>query len=46
MLPYGSKKRKSTPHPHNECGVCGEEIINKKSERQRIKNELRKIKND
>lgn len=23
MLPYGSRKRGSKLHPHNECGICG-----------------------
>jgi hypothetical protein len=43
MLPYGSRKRKSTLHPHNKCEVCGEPIIKKKSERQQTKQRLKKL---
>ncbi len=34
MIPYGSVKLKSKPHPHNECEICSEKNIIKKSARQ------------
>ncbi len=35
MLPYGSRKRGSKLHPHNECGICGESKPVKARERSR-----------
>jgi hypothetical protein len=42
MVPYGSKKRKSGKlHPHNTCGVCEEQIVNKKRARRKAKEQIK-----
>lgn len=39
MIAYGKTKRKATSHPHNECEVCSEQSVNKKTARQKSKKE-------
>ncbi len=43
MLPYGSKKRSFKIHPHNECDICGDDIIHKGGERRKMKMALMEI---
>lgn len=40
MIPYGKTKRGNTIHPHNECSVCSEQSFNKKTARQKSKQEI------
>lgn len=40
MQPYGLRKRHGKIHPHNECGICSENNIVKKSARQRASKEI------
>mgnify|MGYP001389081567 CR=1 FL=1 len=40
MIPYGMTKRFAKIHPHNECGICGESMPNKKKERQKAKQNI------
>ena len=35
MLPYGSRKRGPKLHPHNKCGICGENKVVKARERSK-----------
>jgi hypothetical protein len=42
MIPYGKIKRGSSKlHPHNECGICSEQSINKKRARQRLAKQIK-----
>lgn len=42
-LPYGAFKSGSSKiHPHNECGICGLDIVNKRRERREAKEEIYK----
>jgi len=40
MIAYGNFKKKYKIHPHNECGICSERSIIKKSARQKAKKEI------
>ena len=40
--PYGLQKKHGKLHPHNECGICGEEDVNKKAERRKAKEDIKK----
>ena len=40
MIAYGEKKRKNKLHPHNECAICSEKSIIKKSARQDAKRDI------
>lgn len=40
MQPYGKKKLGPKLHPHNECGICSEQSIQKGAARQKAKREL------
>ena len=44
MQPYGKKKLGPKLHPHNECGICSEQSIQKGAARQKAKRELIEIK--
>lgn len=39
MIPYGKTKRKATIHPHNECSICSDQSFNKKTARQKLRQE-------
>lgn len=41
MLQYGKRKRMYKIHPHNECGICGELKVNKKTARQIAKKQIK-----
>lgn len=41
-LPFGAFKSGSKLHPHNECGICGLEIVNKSRARREAKEEVNK----
>lgn len=44
MQPYGKKKLGPKLHPHNECGICSEQSIQKGAARQKAKKELTELK--
>jgi hypothetical protein len=51
MIPYGKKKRTYKLHPHNQCTVCAENKVNKKTARRKAKQQIReetntKLKNE
>lgn len=46
MIPLGKTKRGKKLHPHNECLVCSEGKILKRSERFAAKREIEKQKED
>jgi len=43
MIAYGKRKTTSGKiHPHNECSICAEKNICKKTERRKAKEDIKK----